>query len=57
MIVCLCRGISERTIRSAIAAGASSPEAIAEACGAGDDCRACCEQLIDLIEEALGAPA
>lgn len=48
MIVCLCRGISEREIRHVVAGGADTPEAIGAACGAGTDCGTCTLTLAEL---------
>lgn len=52
MTVCLCRGVSERAIRAVIVAGAATVDEIAEACGAGVDCRACGSVLAKLVAEA-----
>ena len=55
MIVCLCRGVSERDIRQVVGAGANTAEAIAAACGAGGDCGACRLMLADLVVEGEAA--
>jgi bacterioferritin-associated ferredoxin len=52
MIVCLCRAVSDRAIRAAVAAGAGSPTAVADACGAGAGCGRCRDMLDRLIAEA-----
>jgi bacterioferritin-associated ferredoxin len=52
VIVCLCRGVSERTVCAAIRAGAATVEDITSACGAGGDCGACCTMLAELVERA-----
>jgi bacterioferritin-associated ferredoxin len=52
MIVCLCRGIPERTIRAAIADGAASVTEVRRACGAGGDCGACHPMVAELVDEA-----
>ena len=61
MIVCLCRGVSERDILRVMAMGARTPDAITAACGAGSDCGACTVLLADLLAEgevaAVGAGA
>lgn len=41
MIVCVCRFVSDRQIRSARASGAGTLEAVAAATGAGTDCGCC----------------
>ncbi len=50
MIVCLCRAVSDHTVKAAISAGAASVEQIRDVCGAGGDCRACCDLLESLVE-------
>ncbi len=50
MIVCLCRGVSDHTVSAAISAGANSLDRIQAACGAGGDCRACCDLIESLVE-------
>ena len=52
MIVCLCSGVSEATLEAVIAGGASTPEDVLQACGAGRDCRACCPLLESLLARA-----
>jgi bacterioferritin-associated ferredoxin len=54
MIVCLCRGVSDRTVRAAIAAGAQTRDEVKEACGAGTDCGQCGADLADLVEDIRG---
>lgn len=51
MILCVCRGLSDAEIRETIAEGARSVDDLAEACGAGADCRVCCEDLERLIAD------
>ena len=55
MIVCLCRGVSERDIRRVVGAGANTAEAVAAACGAGGDCGACRPMLAELVVECGAA--
>ncbi|HKW95912.1 MAG TPA: (2Fe-2S)-binding protein [Methylomirabilota bacterium] len=50
MLVCLCRGVSDHTVTAAISAGADSLEQVQAACGAGGDCRACCDLIESLVE-------
>jgi bacterioferritin-associated ferredoxin len=52
MIVCLCRGISERHIEDIVAAGARTAGEVSRACGAGTDCGACSHLVAALVEEA-----
>jgi bacterioferritin-associated ferredoxin len=51
MIVCLCRGVSDRTVKNAIDEGAESVAAVGRACGAGTDCGSCQRQIAGLITE------
>jgi len=52
MITCLCRGVSDATIRALIARGARSVSDIHRACGAGGDCGACGVLMADMVEQA-----
>lgn len=56
MYVCLCRGVSDRTVRRAIARGARSIEQIGDACDAGTRCGGCWPILEDLLEAAGHEP-
>ena len=49
MLICSCKAVGARTVRAAIAAGASSIEEVGQRCGAGTDCSGCHV----LIEELL----
>ena len=49
MIVCLCRGVSEARLQDIIDRGATTVREIAEACGAGRDCGACCPMVKELL--------
>jgi bacterioferritin-associated ferredoxin len=51
MIVCLCRGVSDRKVRLAVLAGAASLSAVARACDAGRGCGACHEEIERLVDE------
>ena len=50
MIVCLCRGVNERTIQSAIQRGATTVSDLTRACGAGGGCGQCRSMIGCLIE-------
>lgn len=52
MYICHCRGVTDRTIRAAIASGAGTVEQIGARCGAGVDCGGCHLALEDMLEEA-----
>lgn len=60
MIVCHCRGISDRAIRSLVKQGASSPHDVSRACAAGLSCGGCqpiIEHIVDSerSDESLSA--
>jgi bacterioferritin-associated ferredoxin len=50
MYVCLCEGVTDRTIRKAVRRGANTLEAVGAACGAGTGCGGCWDTLDELIE-------
>lgn len=53
MIVCSCRAVSDTTLRTAIAEGASTLEDIAERCGgAGSCCGACRPAIAAMLHPA-----
>lgn len=49
MIVCLCRGVSDRTVKSTIADGAGTVDAVIEQCHAGSDCGKCRPYIARLL--------
>jgi bacterioferritin-associated ferredoxin len=51
MYVCLCRGVSDRTIKAAIRDGARSLAQVSACSGAGTDCGACRGVIRDMIED------
>ncbi len=51
MYVCLCKGVSDKTIRGCIRRGASTVGEVGRACGAGTDCGSCRGMISDLIDE------
>ncbi len=54
MIVCVCRGVSDRTVRALIAAGAQTRDEVRKACGASTECGKCCAMLAELLEDGRG---
>lgn len=56
MIVCICRGASERDVRSAVGAGANCLEKL-ERCGIGGDCRSCEYALREIVLDVAGDEA
>ena len=55
MIVCLCEGVTERQVETAVAKGAATVHEVSRACDAGSDCGACRHALAALIEDARSA--
>jgi bacterioferritin-associated ferredoxin len=55
MIVCLCKGVSDRVVRLAVATGATTVDSVGARCGAGTDCGGCRHAIQDLIEDLRGA--
>ena len=55
MIVCSCRAVSDREIRRLARAGAASPRAIADACGAGSCCGGCRLTVAAILDEVDAA--
>ena len=50
MIVCLCKAVSDREIRTAIRRGAGTVREVRQACGAGAVCGSCVCDLRDLLD-------
>ncbi len=51
MYVCVCHAVTDGEVKTAIAQGAESREAVTRACRAGGDCGACHGHIEDMIEE------
>jgi len=51
MIVCVCHGVRCNKIRSVIADGAETVDAVGRACGAGTDCGSCRDMIEEMIDE------
>ena len=52
MIVCLCKGVSERHVQTAIRDGARTRKQVTRACQAGGGCGACHGSIRQLLAEA-----
>ena len=52
MIVCLCNGVSESRVQTAIEQGASTRHQVTKSCHAGGDCGACHGSIRELLAEA-----
>ena len=57
MYVCLCKGVTDRTVRETIRAGNHTAEDVARACGAGNGCGCCMQDIEELIDDELMAEA
>ena len=57
MIVCLCKGVSCRTIDAEVDRGVRTVGGIAKACQAGTSCGMCVGQIRDLIRLRTGEVA
>lgn len=57
MLVCHCKGLTDRDVRSAVRDGAQSRRQVTRSCGAGGRCGGC-RPLIDeiLAQELAGEP-
>ena len=53
MLICICKGLSERAVHGTIRDGATTVEAIGRACGAGSDCGTCQDALEDAIADVI----
>lgn len=51
MIVCLCKGISDKKIRWLIQNGSTSVKDLMSSCQAGGDCGSCILQMKELISK------
>ena len=54
MLVCHCKKVHCRTVRSAIRAGASDVESVGRACGAGTGCGGCRPLVGALVAQEQG---
>jgi bacterioferritin-associated ferredoxin len=57
MYVCLCKGVTDRTIRAEVARGACSTEEIAACTGAGTKCGSCRAEIGRIVEAELAGAA
>jgi bacterioferritin-associated ferredoxin len=51
MFACICRAVTCDQVRAAIAEGAATVEAVAEATGAGTGCGTCRDRIASMISE------
>jgi bacterioferritin-associated ferredoxin len=57
MIVCVCKAVSDRAIRAARDAGATTPALVAAATGAGTSCGCCRDAVARILAEPCRAAA
>ena len=57
MIVCLCKGVTEGTVRKLVRQGAASLHEVGLACSAGACCGACRETLVQILRSEKPAQA
>lgn len=57
MYVCLCKGVSNRTIRRCVDEGARTLEDVGGRCGAGTVCGSCRADIVGMLEDARAARA
>jgi len=51
VIICLCHGVSDRTVKGCIEQGKTTVAEIGRECKAGTDCGSCRTQLFELIQQ------
>jgi bacterioferritin-associated ferredoxin len=56
MILCVCRGVSEREVAEVVAQGAASVAEVRRACGAGRDCGSCVADIRAHLDTARACP-
>jgi bacterioferritin-associated ferredoxin len=57
MLVCHCRGVSDRQIKRAVRNGACSVRQVARETGAGMRCGGCRNNVAQVVEDALASEA
>ncbi len=55
MIICHCKGISDRHVRMAVREGASSRGQVARSCGAGTVCGGCAPAIDEILQGEIEA--
>ncbi|MCG8592547.1 MAG: (2Fe-2S)-binding protein [Proteobacteria bacterium] len=49
MLICHCKGVSDRAIRKAVREGATNASDVIERCGAGAGCGGCTEAVDEIV--------
>jgi bacterioferritin-associated ferredoxin len=55
MLVCICKGVSDRRITEEIRRGACTLRQIQEGCQAGTDCKCCVRQIRQMLASSAHA--
>jgi len=55
VIVCVCKGVSDRDIRACIRQGSASVREVGQRCHAGTDCGLCRADIRNLLHRERGA--
>jgi len=55
VIVCHCRRVSDREIRTCVRQGAQTCHDVGEACGAGAECGGCHQAIEEIVHEEQAA--
>ncbi|TPV92520.1 MAG: hypothetical protein B7733_25495 [Myxococcales bacterium FL481] len=50
VLVCICKGLSDRRIREEIRRGCTTLRSLQQSCGAGTDCGQCARQVRSMID-------
>lgn len=53
MLICHCKNVSSREIRSAVRGGARTGAEVARACAAGSRCGGCAEAVAEIVSSEL----
>jgi bacterioferritin-associated ferredoxin len=55
MLVCHCKGVSDRAVRRTVRAGANTASQVGEECGAGTCCGGCIQTINEIIHTESSA--
>jgi bacterioferritin-associated ferredoxin len=56
MILCVCRGVSDREVAAVVEGGAATIAEVRRRCGAGTDCGSCLADIKALLADARACP-
>lgn len=54
MILCVCKGVSDKKVRAAVDDGCETVKQVGSACAAGTDCGICARAIHDLLHARRG---